>query len=316
MTKPRLHTGACVEDPRGRIRLPTRILTTMTGPGHGLLVYNERPEPSLRIFRSRPDDNFTIVPNVALRDSRLSYLARGILAELLTHADGWDTNADALWQAAQRSRPGRAEGRRAFRAAFSELEDRGYLVRRTVRGERGRFITVLELHDTPGHQETSASSQEWSPEHDDRGTDYATSVGATSVDATSVSGTSLRSINERSTKEEVLTEEDSAALAGARAADAAASARDQESQLHQLYDKVDKLTEASLRNRLLAFERKRPRIYRECRQAAIDQIQEKNPDHLKSAEAGLLIDRLSFKYALKHYAPDWPAWLLRSPTKK
>jgi hypothetical protein len=23
------------------------------------------------------------------------------------------------------------------------------------------------------------------------------------------------------------------------------------------------------------------------------------------------VDRLSYKYALQHYAPDWPAWLLR-----
>lgn len=272
----------------------------------------------MRIFRSRPDDNFTIMPNVALRDSRLSYLARGILVELLTHADGWDTNADALWQAAQRSRGGRAEGRRAFRAAFAELEEHGYLVRRTVRGERGRFVTVLELYDTPGHQQAtgSVSDGESLPEHADRRTDYATSVDATSVNATSVSGTSKRSTNTRSTKEEVLTKEDSAALVDTRAADAAASARDQEDQLHQLYEKVDKLTETSLRNRLLAFERKRPRIYRECRQQAIEQIRERDPQVLKTDGAGLAIDRLSFKYALQHYAPDWPAWLLRSPTKK
>jgi hypothetical protein len=264
----------------------------------------------LRIYRSNPDDNFTIIPNAALRDSRLSGLARSVLAELLTHSDGWDTNADALWQAAQRSRGDKAEGRRAFRSAFAELEEHGYLVRRKVRGGRGRFITVLELYDTPGHQESQ-------DDYAHRRTGYATSVDDTSVNETSVSGTSTRSTNVRSTKEEETTKEDSATLVDTRVAAAAASARerDEGEQLHKLYAAVDQLEEVDLRNRLLAFERKRPRIYRECRQSAIEQIEKGDPQFTKTSEAGLQIDRLSFKYALQHYAPDWPGWLLRSPTR-
>lgn len=252
----------------------------------------------MRIFRSNPDENFTIIPNAALRDERLSYTARGILVELLTHSDGWETNADALWRQAQRKRDTRTgEGREGIRAAFAELEEYGYLVRRRVQGQKGRFTTVLELYDTDNHRRTG-----------DR-----TSADRASDDQTSASRTSKRSTNTRSTNEEVLTKEDSAALVDTRAADAAASARDQDDQLHQLYAKVDKLSETNLRNRLLAFERKRPRIYRECRQGAIDQIGKEDTDVLKTDRAGLAIDRLSFKYALQHYAPDWPAWLLRGP---
>jgi hypothetical protein len=305
MTKPRLHTGAFVEDPRGRTQLPTPHPNNDDGPGRGLSASNERPELSLRIFRSHPDDNFTIIPNAALRDERLSYTARGILAELLTHSDGWETNADALWRQAQKQRDTKTgEGREGIRAAFAELEEHGYLVRRRIQGERGRFTTVLELYDASR----------------DRRTDDRTSEGHASADQTSASRTSLRSTNTRSTKEEETKQEDSATLANARVAAAAASARDdgddQDEQLRKLYEAVDGLSEENLRNRLLAFERKRPRIYRECRQAAIEQIKESSPDQLKSKDAGVLTDRLSFKYALQHYAPDWPAWLLRSPVKR
>lgn len=260
----------------------------------------------MRIHRSNPDDNFTIIPNAALRDERLSYTARGILAELLTHSDGWETNADALWRQSQKRRGVKTgEGREGIRAAFAELEEYGYLVRRRVQGDKGRFATVLELHDTAA----------------DRRTDSRTSVLRASADQASASRTSTRSTNVRSTKEEETTKEHSAALVDTRAAAAAASARDheqdqQEQQLHKLYNAVDGLSEADLRNRLLAFERKRPRIYRQCRQAAIEQIEKDSPQFTKRPEAGLQIDRLSFKYALQHYAPEWPAWLLRSPTKK
>ena len=41
----------------------------------------------MRIDRhSRPDSDYTVIPNGALRDERLSYRARGVLAELLTPA--------------------------------------------------------------------------------------------------------------------------------------------------------------------------------------------------------------------------------------
>lgn len=38
---------------------------------------------------SKPADNFLIIPNVALFDERLGYVARGVLHELLGRPPGW-----------------------------------------------------------------------------------------------------------------------------------------------------------------------------------------------------------------------------------
>ncbi|MHB9857647.1 hypothetical protein [Streptomyces sp. YIM S03343] len=142
----------------------------------------------LIIHRSKPTGNFTILPNELIRDDRLSYCARGVLAELLSRPNGWETNADALSERARRHRDGRGEGRRAMRSALAELEDAGYMVRHKRKGEKGRFVTVLELYDVP----------------QDRGTARGTSVNGTSVGGTSVSGTSSRSSDPGSTDEEDL----------------------------------------------------------------------------------------------------------------
>jgi hypothetical protein len=154
----------------------------------------------MRIRRSKPVDNFTIIPNATLRDERLSYCARGVLSELLSRPSGWETNADALSERARRHRGDTVgEGRRALRAAFKELEAAGYLLRRKEKGERGRFVTVLEVFDVP---------QVGGLGEPDRGTAGGTSASGMSVRGTSASGTSIRSTDVRSTEEEDLFEED------------------------------------------------------------------------------------------------------------
>jgi hypothetical protein len=101
----------------------------------------------VRIQRSHPAVDFTIVPNETLRDDRLSYLARGILAELLSNTDSWHTTADEIWRRARSKRGKGGEGRDTVRAAFTELETAGYLYRGRHRGGRGRFATELHLFD-------------------------------------------------------------------------------------------------------------------------------------------------------------------------
>lgn len=46
------------------------------------------------IHRSRPNAHFTIVPNDTLRDERLSYVARGVLADILSMPDNRQTTGD------------------------------------------------------------------------------------------------------------------------------------------------------------------------------------------------------------------------------
>ncbi|MFF3094186.1 hypothetical protein [Streptomyces cyaneofuscatus] len=245
----------------------------------------------LKIRRSKPTANFTILPNELLRDDRLSYCARGVLGELLSRPSGWETNADALSERARRHRGDVVgEGRRGLRAAFAELEAAGYVLRRTEKGEKGRFVTVLEVFDVP----------------QDRGTAGGTSANGTSVGGTSVTGTSSVSTDGRSTDEEDGGEEHSSALAGARAGQPA-------SRLVALYEAANELDDGRLRRLLLQFERKRPRIYREQRQKTLSQLGSEAPEDLHSVRS---VDLLSYKYALLHYAREGkplPDWLTRFP---
>jgi hypothetical protein len=100
------------------------------------------------IRRSNPKRNYTKIPDAALRDERLSYRARGVLAELLSRPDDWDTNADAISRRAKRERAERGEGREALRNVFTELETYGYIRRRRRQSERGTWVTETTVYDT------------------------------------------------------------------------------------------------------------------------------------------------------------------------
>jgi hypothetical protein len=92
---------------------------------------------------ARPTHDFTIIRNDVLRDSRLSYRARGILAAILSRPDNWTIRSEQL------AREG-GEGRDAIRTALKELRDFGYL--RSVSyqdAETGRFHTDQVVFDYP-----------------------------------------------------------------------------------------------------------------------------------------------------------------------
>lgn len=67
-------------------------------------------------------DNFTILPNAQVRDEGLSWEARGLLAWLHSHADGFEVTEDAIIEAGP-------AGRRAVRSMIHELEAASYLRR-------------------------------------------------------------------------------------------------------------------------------------------------------------------------------------------
>lgn len=87
-----------------------------------------------RLIINRPDTtggHYVPVPNEWVRDSRLSFRARGILALLLAEADGRDVSVAHLVTRT-------AEGKAAIESALKELERLGYLAREQRRGPDGR----------------------------------------------------------------------------------------------------------------------------------------------------------------------------------
>lgn len=77
------------------------------------------------VHRKTRLNDFTILPNRLLKDKRLSFKARGILAMMLAMPEDWQTYAS--WIEDQGT-----EGREALQSAFKELEKYGYLSRQRV----------------------------------------------------------------------------------------------------------------------------------------------------------------------------------------
>lgn len=76
--------------------------------------------------------DFTMLPNQWVRDARLSHRARGVLAVVMSHKDGWETSISHLVQNGK-------EGRDAIYSAVGELVELGYLKRTEVRSATGKF---------------------------------------------------------------------------------------------------------------------------------------------------------------------------------
>jgi hypothetical protein len=83
-----------------------------------------------------------VLHNKTIRDPKLSYKARGILAVLLSLPDNWRTSAEDLARTAP-------DGRDSIRAGLRELETFGYLRRTKHRDDNGRVRTITTVYDRP-----------------------------------------------------------------------------------------------------------------------------------------------------------------------
>ncbi|MBT2232204.1 helix-turn-helix domain-containing protein [Nonomuraea sp. NEAU-A123] len=100
-----------------------------------------------------PTDHFTTVSNRWVRDKRLTWKARGVLAWLASHKVGFRISENTLIAAAP-------DGRDAVRGAIRELEKHGYLVRERQRassGKLGRVDYILCDPWTAGNQQVSTN---------------------------------------------------------------------------------------------------------------------------------------------------------------
>ena len=96
----------------------------------------------MHIHRTAKTRCFTTLGNEVIRDSRLSFCARGILAYLLSLPDGQRCDIVTL--------TGRTpEGRKRVASAMQELEELHYLRRAVKQNADGRLYTEVDVFDTP-----------------------------------------------------------------------------------------------------------------------------------------------------------------------
>ncbi|WP_329134019.1 hypothetical protein OG552_17655 [Streptomyces sp. NBC_01476] len=96
----------------------------------------------MQIHRSRHARGFTVLPNTLLQDRRLSYTARGLLADLLSRPDGWREDGRHMADTSP-------QGRLAVAKALRELTAAGYYRVERVRRGDGTFVSEAHVYDTP-----------------------------------------------------------------------------------------------------------------------------------------------------------------------
>ena len=89
----------------------------------------------MAIRRSKRDSNFTIISNTGMKDERLSFKAKGLLAYMLTLPDDWVFYESEI---AKHS----TDGKQAVRTGLKELQATGYLVKEQARNQNGKFSKV------------------------------------------------------------------------------------------------------------------------------------------------------------------------------
>lgn len=95
------------------------------------------------IIRSaRPTENFTIISNDLINDTRLTWKARGILIFILSKPDGWRTHSAGLAAYG-------IDGIHAIRTGLQELERAGYIRRVKSRHPDGTITTSTIVFDRP-----------------------------------------------------------------------------------------------------------------------------------------------------------------------
>ncbi len=100
----------------------------------------------MSVFRVEKTKNYTVMSNYHLKDTSLSYKARGILSTILSLLDNWDYTLIGLAAISK-------DGVASVRADINELEAARYIVRIQSRDSKGLFDkNVYNVYEIP-HKE-------------------------------------------------------------------------------------------------------------------------------------------------------------------
>jgi hypothetical protein len=104
------------------------------------------------IIRRHKQAEYTTISNATLRDERLSWKARGILAYALSLPDDWVLRREHL---AEQS----PDGDRVVRTGLRELQEHGYLSRIRGQGPDGRITWFMDLYEDPADNPQPCGNQ-------------------------------------------------------------------------------------------------------------------------------------------------------------
>lgn len=97
----------------------------------------------MAVCRVEKNENYTVMSNYHLSDSRLSLKAVGLLSKMLSLPEDWDYTIRGLTHICR-------EGRDAIQGAIVELEEAGYIQRQQRHDENGKFAgNEYVIHEAP-----------------------------------------------------------------------------------------------------------------------------------------------------------------------
>ncbi len=101
----------------------------------------------MAIYRVERTRDYTVMSNYHLKDRELSLKAKGLLSMILSLPDEWNYTLRGLAAISK-------EGVDAIGSTVRELEKAGYIVRRQLRGEKGRISdTEYTIYEQPHKQD-------------------------------------------------------------------------------------------------------------------------------------------------------------------
>ena len=104
----------------------------------------------MAIYRVERTKNYTVMSNYHLKDRELSLKAKGLLSMILSLPDEWNYTLRGLAAISK-------EGVDAIGSAVREVEKAGYIIRRQLRGEKGRISdTEYTIYEQPHKQDNTS----------------------------------------------------------------------------------------------------------------------------------------------------------------
>lgn len=97
------------------------------------------------VFREEHRDNYTKIDNRILMEQKLSLAAKGLLITMLSLSDDWSYSTVGLASIVK-------ESKNTIHRLLKELEDNNYLIRKSIRDEKGRFVRYdYYIYELPYH---------------------------------------------------------------------------------------------------------------------------------------------------------------------
>lgn len=107
-----------------------------------------------KIIKTAKRENFTVVNNEYLQDTRLSWKAKGLITYVMSLPDDWKLNINDLVNRSE-------DGRNSLTSGINELVEFGYCRKQRIKGEHGRFVGyIYEISDKAIFAETTINKED------------------------------------------------------------------------------------------------------------------------------------------------------------